>query len=310
MEKQIHFIKMEGAGNDYVYVDCFSQFIKNPQALARQVSRRHFGIGSDGLILIKPSPRADCFMDIYNADGSRGRTCGNGLRCTARLLWKKSGGTKNEFSIETLSGISCVQVSQVNRRRSWVQAGMGQVFVRNIPAPVNRILKMLPGGVFTEWVHVADAGNLHCIVKLKTCHEEWSPVQVLEQLDLKAVGSFLEHYEGFPGSVNVEFCVDESREGCLCSWEDSGWECPDSGPSVPDVSRKVRARVWERGSGETLACGSGACAIYQAFYKAEGPADCCIFMPGGRLYVTGNDHEVLLGGMAADVFEGDLPVSL
>ena len=89
MEKQIHFIKMEGAGNDYVYVDCFSQFIKNPQALARQVSRRHFGIGSDGLILIKPSPRADCFMDIYNADGSRGRTCGNGLRCTARLLWKK-----------------------------------------------------------------------------------------------------------------------------------------------------------------------------------------------------------------------------
>ena len=187
---------------------------------------------------------------------------------------------------------------------------MGQVFVRNIPAPVNRILKMLPGGVFTEWVHVADAGNLHCVVKLKTCHEEWSPVQVLEQLDLKAVGSFLEHYEGFPGSVNVEFCVDESREGCLCSWEDSGWEYPDSGPSVPDVSRKICARVWERGSGETLACGSGACAIYQAFCKAEGPADCCIFMPGGRLYVTGNDHEVLLGGMAVDVFEGDLPVSL
>lgn len=286
MGEEIHFVKMEGAGNDYVYVDCFSQFVRNPQALARWVSRRHFGIGSDGLILIKPSPRADCFMDIYNADGSRGRTCGNGLRCTARYLWKKSGRSKKEFTIETLSGICQTRLSNINRRKSWVETDMGNVFVRNISVPLNGVSRLLPAGVFPQWAYLVDGGNLHCVVKLKCCHEGWTPVQALEQVDLKRTGDFLEHYEGFPSRVNVELCVD--------------------GPSDCNPAGQIFARVWERGSGETMACGSGACAIYQAFHKMDGLTDWCIFMPGGRLYVTQRDSRLWLGGIAADVFEGNL----
>ena len=298
MAEEIRFIKMEGAGNDYVYVDGFSQYVPGPQAFARRVSDRHFGVGSDGVIFMKPSKRADCFMDIYNADGSRGRTCGNGLRCVAMYMWEKSGRTKEEITIETLSGICRARPGQLKGRKCWVSVTMGRAFCRDMIIPRHDISKMLPGGVFVDWARLVDAGNLHCVVMLKCFEQDSLPEDVLQSLDLKAIGSFLENYRGFPGSVNVELCMEDT---CQLSMH------------------ALRARVWERGSGETLACGSGACAIYRAAAdqakdsereqcgKKGAPfGQCCIFMPGGRLCVLEEDGELVLSGEAARVFEGKM----
>ncbi len=292
MAEEIHFIKMEGAGNDYIYVDCFSQFVLNPQAFARRVSDRHFGIGSDGVIFIKPSGRADCFMDIYNADGSRGRTCGNGLRCVAMYMWEKSGRKSKEIRIETLSGICCARPQPLNKRKCWVSVTMGRAFGRDMLVPRHEIGKMLPGGIFIDWARLVDTGNFHCVVMIKSYDKDSLPENILQMLELKKIGSFLENYSGFPGSVNTELCVAD-----ICA-EDHGTEI-------------VRARVWERGSGETLACGSGACAIYRAFADqsikhGEEPKKQCIFMPGGRLHVEETKEGLLLSGEAARVFEGKI----
>lgn len=299
MEGQISFIKMEGAGNDYVYVDCFDQYVKNPQLLARKVSSRHFGVGSDGLILLKPSPRADCFMDIYNKDGSRGRTCGNGLRCAARYMWEKSGKKKTAVCIETLSGICRAYVHPINRRRCWVQVDMGRGFTRDIPVPVRDVGRLLPPGVFVAGASLCDVGNLHCVVMIKDCREAGeSPA--LDVLDLKTLGPFLENYPEFGEKVNVEVCLTDDE---ICKTKVPG-------------SLAVRARVWERGSGETLACGSGACAVYLAAARLtvsdggkSGGAllkQCCVFMPGGRLHVEAMDGHLFLGGYAAEVFRGQI----
>lgn len=310
MEGQISFVKMEGAGNDYVYVDCFDQYVKNPQLLARKVSSRHFGVGSDGLILLKPSPRADCFMDIYNSDGSRGRTCGNGLRCAARYMWEKSGKTKTDLRIETLSGICRAYVHPLNERRCWVQVDMGRGFVRNVPVPVRELGRFLPAGIFVSWACLCDIGNLHCVVMVK----DWREVKekpVLEELDMNRVGHFLENYPDFGEKVNVEVCakIRAPQKEIYVS------ETEVCAPG----NLAVRARVWERGSKETLSCGSGACAIYLAasrMIKADEALpnggesscqpmkQCCVFMPGGRLHVENIGGHLFLGGYATEVFTG------
>lgn len=311
MAQKICFIKMEGAGNDYVYVDCFDQYVPNPQAFARRTSPRHFGIGSDGSIFIKPSRRADCFMDIYNADGSRGRTCGNGLRCTAMYMWEKSGRKKREIIIETLSGIRKANVFPVNERKCWVRVNMGKPFCRDIYVPRHEISKILPGGVFVDWARIVDCGNLHCVVMLKSYSQDCLPENVLNTVDLKALGGFLENYHGFPGSVNVEICMDAVKHENICnianSWGENHCVC-----SLENLPYQVfHARIWERGSGETLACGSGACALYRAASdfasrRGEMMKQCCIFMPGGRLCVEEVSDELFLSGQAVRVYQGEI----
>ena len=317
MSEKLQFIKMEGAGNDYVYVDCFNQYVLNPQAFSRRVSDRHFGIGSDGVILIRPSKRADCFMDIYNADGSRGRTCGNGLRCTAMYLWEKCKETHEEFQIETLSGISRAKVWRLTGKKCWVSVTMGRAFCRETMISFSDVGRLLPEGVFVDRMQLVDTGNLHCVIMLKNCRKDSLPEAIIEKIDMKAIGTFFENTPEFPLGINVEVCMNT---------ENTPWV--------------VRARVWERGSGETMACGSGACAIYRTIKKWHGPAapvpsvpeameallarpggpaaallsnssgpaaagaGCCIFMPGGRLSVWETDGELMLGGEAVRVFEG------
>ena len=308
MSEEIHFIKMEGAGNDYVYVDCFSQMVLNPQAFTRRVSDRHFGIGSDGVIFIKPSKRADCFMDIYNADGSRGRTCGNGLRCVAMYMWELSGETAEEVTIETLSGICRARVMRKNGRKCWVSVTMGKAFCRAVTVPRHEISRLLPGGVFVDWIKIVDTGNLHCVVMLKCFDKSSCPEEVLASVDLFSMGRFLENYKGFPGSVNVELCMSRDCDGYIS--DDLELDAVSRFGAEDALPLKAFCvRIWERGSQETLACGSGACAVFEAAADIarraeESLTQCCVFMPGGRLAVASVDGQLVLSGDAARVFEG------
>lgn len=291
MVGSIHFIKMHGAGNDYVYVDCFEQFIADPGAFSKNVSKAHFGIGSDGAIFIRRSKNADCFMDIYNSDGSRAVMCGNGLRCTAMYLWEKCGKCRNIFNIETLSGIHRAEVFEKDKNRCYVSVSVGHAFFRNAEIPRRDIGRMLPGGVFLEHCAVVDTGNLHCVLKLKSENNVQKAADILKSVELRKIGSYLEVCEEFPKGVNTEICMADDE---VC------------GPYKENLC--IRARVWERGSGETLACGSGACAIYKACtqWDLQRRTRCCVLMPGGRLSVSQKDDEIILSGDAVKVFEGEL----
>ncbi len=349
----ISFVKMEGAGNDYVYVECFDKAVRNPQAFARRVSDRHRGIGSDGLILLKASPRADCFMDIYNADGSRGKACGNGLRCVAKLMYEKLGKVKKNIDVETLSGVRRCSVEMYSERKAWVKAQMGAANILDLRVPVADVAALLPAGVRIAAARMVDVGNPHCVLWLEADQRYESPEgsggpncgsggvgntesggfeeSFLARLDIEPAGRYLENYPGFPETVNVEFCTGLGCDMFMC----------DDGRMRP----AVMARVWERGSGETLACGSGACAVFAAReYFAEhqmitymdnaGIAEdngcgsfwrdsCCVFMPGGRLCVERQDNadrcsegypggafrcagQLLLCGEAVTVFTGSI----
>lgn len=302
----IDFVKMQGAGNDYVYVDCFEQEVRNPQAFARRVSGRHYGIGSDGVILVKPSKRADCFMDMYNADGSRGKACGNGLRCVAKLMYEKLGRTKKTVSVETLSGVRQCSIEMYSGQKAWVKAQMGPAMLSDVRVPLGEIYELLPDNIRLAGAQLVDVGNPHCVLWLEEKAAAQGAAEFLERLDIEPIGRFLENYQGFAQSVNVEFCTGMGCEMLLC----------DDGCFRP----AVRARVWETGTGETLACGSGACAVFAARRMPEPPApfganssgeggnacweSCCIFMPGGRLCVEWEHHSLMLSGEAVTVFRG------
>ena len=370
----ISFVKMEGAGNDYVYVSCFDKEVRNPQAFARRVSDRHRGIGSDGLILLKASPRADCFMDIYNADGSRGKACGNGLRCVAKLMYERLGKTKKIIDVETLSGVRRCNIEMYSERKAWVKAQMGAANILDLRVPMADVANLLPPGIRIAAARMVDIGNPHCVLWLEagdyyggtasgeagesnggtssgetgesnggTASGETGESNgdtafcvtgksFLEHLDIERAGRFLENYSGFPESVNVEFCTSLGCDMFMC----------DDGCMRP----AVMARVWERGSGETLACGSGACAVFAAReYFAEHRMitywdntdrtstgtgcggfwrdSCCVFMPGGRLCVERQETamnkdsshpnnalkgagQLLLCGEAVTVFTGKI----
>ena len=290
-KRGISFLKMEGAGNDYIYVDCFEQTVGNPQAFARRVSQRHFGVGSDGVIFIKPSVRGDCFMDMYNADGSRGKMCGNGLRCVAWYIHKKLGMARRTIRVETLSGLHECVVETAAGRKAWVRAEMGRAqLLENKNFPLWETAQRLPVGLHIVGTQLVDVGNLHCVLFLEwPGHGSDTAEQIMSSLDIKAAGAFLENYTGFDGSVNVEFCMKDVSPnrffgGKMCG---SAW----------------RVRVWERGSAETLSCGSGACAVFAAAGAYDSP--CCIFMNGGRLCVEQSKQgKLLLSGETAVVFEG------
>lgn len=291
---EIYFTKMQGTGNDYVYVDCFEQKVLNPFALAKRVSDRRFGVGSDGLILVKPSEHGDCFMDIYNADGSRGKTCGNGLRCSAFYMYKKLGMSKSLIVVETLSGVRECYVTKISENKAWVQVDMGIGTVIEKPDfGYWELARRLPKGVFLTGMKVVDVGNLHCVLVLDKYRDAPgdSVEELIQSVNLEELAEYLEICGAFPNGINVEICIRLAMKETLC------------GKLMPDFSTAWRVRVWERGSKETLSCGSGACAVSMATSKDREAT--CVFMNGGRLCVKRDTQEhLLLSGEAETVFSG------
>ena len=225
------FTKMQGLGNDYVYVNCFEEKIEHPPAVARYVSDRHFGIGSDGLIMINPSEVADFEMEMYNADGSRGEMCGNGIRCVAKYVYDYGLTDKTQISVETLGGIKYLDLTVEDGKVVLVKVDMGKPELKSDLIPIiseNEKVIDEPIEVDGQVYHMTGVsmGNPHTVIY----------VDDVKNLDLEKIGPKFENHERFPKRINTEFvhCIDRNT---------------------------VEMRVWERGSGETLACGTGACAV-------------------------------------------------
>ncbi len=276
----MRFTKMHGAGNDYVYVNCFDQ---TPPAdlpgLARAVSDRHKGIGSDGLILIRPSSVADAQMQMFNADGSEAEMCGNGVRCVAKYVYDRGIARKETLRIETGRGVLTLKVFTAAGKVDRVRVGMGQPILKSAEIPTRLpgdppVLVPLDVAGREFRVTCVSMGNPHCVTFVE---------EITDDLVLR-VGPQIERHPAFPNRTNVEFVKVISRSESVM-------------------------RVWERGSGETQACGTGACAAAVAGVLA-GLTDRKILthLPGGDLELEWTSGgEVELTGPAVDVFDGDWP---
>ena len=279
------FTKMHGCGNDYVYVDCTEHMLANPSAAAIAVSDRHFGVGGDGLILICPSDKADFRMAMYNADGSEGSMCGNGIRCVAKFVYDKGLTDKTTLNIETKAGIKTLELTVENGKVSLVKVNMGMPDFRAEAVPVVGLGREVPGlgeGVVGQTVTVAgkpwtmtclSMGNPHAVV--------W--VDDVASLPLEQIGPAFEHAPYFPDRVNTEFVQVHN-------------------------DHEINMRVWERGSGETLACGTGACASVAACYlNGRTGTQVMVHLRGGDLAVElGEDGCIYMTGPATTVFEGEI----
>ncbi|MCQ2505638.1 MAG: diaminopimelate epimerase [Lachnospiraceae bacterium] len=287
------FTKMQGIGNDYVYINCFEETVENPSELAVKVSDRHFGIGSDGLILIKPSETCAAYMEMYNADGSQASMCGNGIRCVARYLYEHDMVDSNEFYIDTAAGRKRITINlehgsnlhstssgSKNKyhvvRSITVEMGSPVTYPKNIPVDSDkRILVEEP--IFVDGkeykMTCVSMGNPHAVIFLDD----------IESLDLEKIGPKFEHHEMFPERTNTEFIKVLGRD-------------------------EMDMRVWERGSGETLACGTGACAaMYAALLTDRTEAGVTIHLLGGDLFITYDkiNNMISMTGPAEIVFEGE-----
>lgn len=283
----MRFTKMEGIGNDYVYVCTLDQEVADPPALAVKVSDRHFGIGSDGLILLKPSDKADCMMDMYNADGSRGAMCGNGIRCVAKLAYDSGTVRKDRMTIETLSGIKTLDLTIEDGGVKQARVDMGRAEYE-AERPIRAGEK--------NWLYVpVSMGNPHAVVFLgkaagetgKDAGRPFAAGLSLGTLDIETIGPWFERHPVFPDRVNTEFIevIDE---------------------------RTLRMRVWERGSGETLACGTGACAAAVAGIltgRVKGP-NVAVQLLGGDLRIEWDRESghVFMTGPAETVYTGEITV--
>lgn len=276
----MEFTKMQGAGNDYIYVNAFKEQVKDPVQTAIRVSDRHFGIGADGLVLICPSEKADFFMDIYNADGSRAKMCGNAIRCVAKYVYDRRMTDKTEIAIETLSGVKTIRVFTENGRVTAARVNMGAPILaaREIPTTFdgeNVVSQELTIGETDVLVTCVSMGNPHCVLF----------VDDVEALDLERLGPKFERHERFPDRINTEFVRTVS-------------------PTEFDM------RVWERGSGETLACGTGACAAAVASIlngRAERDRDIRVNLRGGQLVIRWHRNgDVYMTGPAEEVFSGEI----
>lgn len=225
------FTKMQGIGNDYVYVNCFQETVEHPGEVAKLVSDRHFGIGSDGLILIKPSDVADFEMDMYNSDGSRGAMCGNGIRCVAKYVYDYGLTEKTSITVNTVSGIKYLDLTIENGKAVQIRVNMGAPILEPSRIPViseKEIVidePILADGKEYR-ITAVSMGNPHAVIYIED----------VNGLDIEKIGPQFEHHPIFPDRVNTEFVKVLDRN-------------------------TVEMRVWERGAGETLACGTGACAV-------------------------------------------------
>ena len=272
------FTKMQGLGNDYVYVNGFREQVENPEELARQMSDRHFGVGSDGLILIKPSKVADFEMAMYNADGSRGEMCGNGIRCVGKYVYDNGLTDKTSISVETLAGIKHLELTLEAGKVSQVRVDMGAPILKPEQIPVT-----LPGEQAVNVPYTVQGKTYHMTAVSMGNPHAVIFVDGVEKLDLEAIGPEFEHHPLFPNRVNTEFV------------------------QVLD-SRTVRMRVWERGSGETMACGTGACAVAVAcVLNGRTQEAVTVKLLGGDLFIEWDrkKNRVYMTGPAETVFEGE-----
>ena len=274
------FTKMQGAGNDYIYVNCFTETVKNPEETAVRVSDRHFGVGADGLVLICPSENADFFMDIYNADGSRAKMCGNATRCVAKYVYDNKMTDKTEIALETLSGIKYIKITVKDGKAVAARVNMGAPILtpREIPTKFDGetvVSQILTIDDTAYAVTCVSMGNPHCVLYTDDVHA----------LDLPRIGPKFENHEMFPDRINTEFVHIVSET-------------------------EFDMRVWERGSGETLACGTGACAatvasILNGYCKRD--TEIKVNLLGGTLYINWTaDGDVYMTGPAETVCTGEI----
>ena len=275
------FTKMHGIGNDYVYVNCFKETVENPSEVAVKVSDRHFGIGSDGLILIKPSEVADGKMEMYNADGSQGAMCGNGIRCVAKYMYDYGITDKTSISVETKSGIKYLDLTLKDGKVDTVKVNMGMPILKAAEIPVRfEKERVINEPVFvdgTEWrITCVSMGNPHAITYIDD----------VKGLEIEKIGPKFENHEMFPDRVNTEF--------------------------VHVIDRKtVEMRVWERGSGETLACGTGACAVAVAsILNGLTEDEVTVKLLGGdlKIFWDRKENTVYMTGSATTVFDGEIDI--
>lgn len=271
------FTKMQGCGNDYIYVDCTKELIDNIAETAALVSDRHFGIGSDGLILIRPSKKADFMMDMYNQDGSRAQMCGNGIRCVAKYVYDNKLTDKKHLLIETLAGIKTLDLTVEDGEVTLVTVNMGSPVIKPSLIPVKSEKDMLIGepilaGNKEYRVTCVSMGNPHAIVF----------VEDTKKVPIETIGPLFEHHELFPERINTEFVqiVDRTH---------------------------INMRVWERGSGETLACGTGACAsVVASILNGLTENEVTVSLLGGELKIRYDENTVYMTGPAVKVFDGEI----
>lgn len=276
------FTKMHGLGNDYVYVNCFQEKIENPSKVAKYVSDRHFGIGSDGLIMINPSEVADFEMEMYNADGSRGEMCGNGIRCVAKYVYDYGLTDKTSISVETLGGIKYLDLTVKDGKVILVKVDMGTPILKPALIPIVADGDMVVNEPIivdrTEYrMTGVSMGNPHAVIYMDN----------IKDLNLDQLGPKFENHERFPKRINTEFVKFIDRH-------------------------TLEMRVWERGSGETMACGTGACAVAVAsILNGLTEEKVTVKLLGGDLQIEWDREadKVYMTGPATTVFDGRIDIT-
>ena len=271
------FTKMHGLGNDYVYVNCLKEKIEDPSALSKRISDRHFGIGSDGLILICPSDKADFRMDMYNADGSQAEMCGNGIRCVGKYVYDHGLTDQTEISIETLAGIKYLSLNIENEKVSTVRVNMGSPILQADKIPVlvdSEKAVNVPIQICGRDYRMTcvSMGNPHAVIFMKH----------VKDLNLEKIGPYFENHPVFPKRTNTEFVEILS-------------------------STEINMRVWERGAGETLACGTGTCAsVVASVLNGLTEDKVLVHLLGGDLMIEWDriTDQIYMTGPATTVFEG------
>ena len=271
------FIKYEGCGNDYIYIDCFDREPDDEEKskISLKLSDRHFGVGGDGVVFICKSDAADGNMRMFNADGSEGKMCGNAIRCVGKYLYEKRNLKKDTISVETQSGVKTLNLIVDNGKVVAARVDMGKPVLKPelIPAKFqgDKAIGVKVALDREREVTAVSMGNPHCVIFTSG----------VKDMDVEKPGKIIENHEVFPDRVNVEFAEVLSRH-------------------------RVRMRVWERGSGETLACGTGACATVVAMVEnglADRGSDVEVELRGGTLTIN-YDETVYMTGAATEVFEG------
>lgn len=270
------FSKMQGIGNDYVYVNCFEEKVEDPSKAAKLVSDRHFGIGSDGLVLIKPSDKADFRMDMYNADGTQAQMCGNASRCVGKYVFDRGMTDKTEITLETLAGIKTLKLNVSGGKVDTVCVNMGKPVLKSAEIPIKSDKEYFidePVEVLGKEYRVTgiSMGNPHAVVITEN----------IEKIEIEKIGPLFENNELFPERINTEFTEVTDR-------------------------KNIKMRVWERGAGETLACGTGASATLAAC-STLGLTDreATLHLLGGDLFISWKeDNCIYMTGKARFVFDG------
>lgn len=280
----LKFSKMHGCGNDYIYINGFTEKIDDHSGTALKLSNRHFGIGSDGLIFINPSEKADFEMEMYNMDGSRAQMCGNGIRCVGKYVYDKGLTDKTTITVDTLAGVKTLELKTQNGKVREVTVDMGEPVIDPMKIPVSAEYAGIKNSIVNELLEVngtdyritcVSMGNPHAVIFID--YDE-------SLLKLSKIGPLFENHEAFPERINTEFVRIRDK-------------------------KNIDMRVWERGSGETFACGTGACAsVVAAVLNGLTEDEVTVRLQGGELKVHWDREagHVFLTGPAETVFDGEI----